>query len=141
MSEAPFNYYVSDSARCVDYQWTLAELHKTYFGKDRTMEQLVEQCRNSIVFALMRRDYVADGFDGQVGFCRVVSDRVQFGWLADFFVAEEHRGKGAGYLLMHECLRHHEVAKLTMNLVTRDAQPFYSRFGFNHAGHMMRRPR
>lgn len=140
MNDVTFHYFVSDSVRSVDFQWTLAELNKLYFGKDRTMEQLVEQCRNSCVFALMRRDYAAEGFDSQVGFCRVVTDRVSFGWLSDFFLSEEHRGKGLGHFMLHEVLRNHEIKKLTMNLVTRDQHDFYSKFSFMRDSHMIRRP-
>lgn len=140
MNANPHSHYVTTNLRDMDTSWILAQLQQTYFGKTRTMEQLVEQCRNSICFGLMRRDYAAEGFDAQIGFCRVVTDRVSFGWLADFFIAQEHRGHGLGYFLLDSVLRHHEIRGLTMNLCTRDAQEFYAKFKFVNAGHMMRRP-
>lgn len=140
MNSDPHNFWVSSGTKPADLSWTLSRLQKTYFGKTRTMDELVEQCRNSICFSLMRRDYAADGFDSQVGFCRVVTDRVSFGWLSDFLIEEESRGKGLGYFLMDSVLRHHEIKKLTMNLVTRDSHGFYSKFKFTEAAHMIRRP-
>lgn len=140
-SEHPHNYYVTDNAREINFQWVLDELRATYFGVDRTMEQLVEASRNSLCFAIMRREYVSEGFpshiDRMAGFARIITDRTHFAWLADFVVAPELRGRGVGYQMMHAILSHHALRGLTVNLCTRDAQDFYKRFGFAEAIHLM----
>lgn len=141
MTENAHNYYVTDNARDIDLSWALDQLHGTYFGKDRTMDQLVEACRNSLCFGIIRREYVSDGFpshvDRMAGFARIVTDRTHFAWLADFVVMPELRGRGVGYQMMHAILSHHSLRGLTINLVTRDAQNFYARFGFTEAKHLM----
>lgn len=141
MSENPHNYYVTDDAKAVDFRWVLNELQETYFGQGRTMEQLVEASRNSLCFAIIRREYVSEGFpshiDRMAGFARVVTDRVQFAWLADFVVMPELRGRGVGYQMMHAILSHHALRGLTVNLCTRTAGDFYKRFGFTEATHLM----
>ena len=38
--------------------------------------------------------------DKQIGFARVITDGCSFGYLADVFVLEEHRGKGLSKKLM-----------------------------------------
>lgn len=145
MNDLPHNYFISDDAKQIDFAWTLDQLRKTYFGKDRTDEQMIECARNSLCFGIFRREYLGTGFpshiDRQVGFARVVTDRVAFSWLADFVVAPELRGRGLGYQLMHAILSHHALKRTTFNLGTRDAGSFYSKFGFEVAEHMMLRPK
>jgi len=143
--ELPHNYFISDDTKALDFAWTLDQIRKTYFGVGRTEEQMIECCRNSLCFGIYRREYLAEpGFpshrDRQVGFARVVTDRVLFGWLADFFVDPELRGRGLGFQLMHAILSHHALRGVTINLGTRDAQDFYTKFGFKEASHMMLRP-
>lgn len=139
-------FYVTTQVHDMNVPWILSHLRETYFGRDRTEEQLYEQIRNSIPFAIKRRDYVDEaghstGNDSHVGFCRVVTDRVAFGWLCDFVIAPEFRGKGAGSHLMAVVMNHHELRCVNMNLGTRDAQPFYRKFGFEEGTHMLRRPK
>jgi GNAT superfamily N-acetyltransferase len=72
-------------------------------------------------------------FDGerQVGFARVVTDYATFGYLADVFVLESHRGRGIGKELMRAVMEHPELGVLRRwHLVTRDAHSLYAQFGF-----------
>lgn len=145
LTEPAHAYYVSTQTSLLDMPWTLAQLQATYFGASRTMDQLVEQVRNSMTFGVYRRDYlVPPGYpshhDEQVGFARVVTDRVSFGWVCDFLVGEKSRGRGVGHNLMHVITNHHELRNVTLNLVTRTAGGFYSKFGFKPGEHMLRRP-
>lgn len=67
----------------------------------------------------------------QVGLARVVTDRAQFGLLADVFVLSEHRGKGLSKALMHRVVEHEIVKRLRrFQLVTTDAHGLYRQFGF-----------
>lgn len=141
----PFNHFVRTDAKAVDLPWTLAQLQGTYFGKERTMDQLVEQIRNSLAFSLHRRDYLPiPGYpshkDRQCGFARVITDSVSFGWIADFVIATADRGNGLGFFLMQTIVEHHALCGVTLNLGTRDATNFYAKFGFVAAETMMRRP-
>lgn len=143
MIEQPHNYYVQEGADKIDFNWVLSELNQTYFGATRTHDQLVECARNSMNFGIFRRDYLESGYpshrDTIVGYARVVTDRVLFSWLADFVIKPELRGRGLGYQLSHAILAHYAVKKTVFNLGTR-TPAFWSKFGFEEATHMLRRP-
>jgi GNAT superfamily N-acetyltransferase len=145
MNSSPFNYYAECDVKRVDVARTLDLLRGTYFGETRTEEELIEQMRNSLCFVAFRRDYIErSGFpshtDTQIGFARVVTDYVKFGWLADFVIAPADRGHGVGHRLMDIIVSHHSLAGVTLNLCTRDAHEFYAKFGFQRGEHMVRRP-
>jgi GNAT superfamily N-acetyltransferase len=77
-------------------------------------------------------------FDGerQVGFARVITDFATFGYLADVYVLESHRGRGLAKWLMESILAHSELQGLRRwMLVTRDAHPLYRKFGFRELAH------
>ena len=69
--------------------------------------------------------------DDQVGFARVVTDYTTFGYLADVFVLDTHRGKGLSKWLM-ECLDAHPDLQgfRRWMLATRDAHALYAKFAF-----------
>jgi GNAT superfamily N-acetyltransferase len=67
----------------------------------------------------------------QVGYARVITDGVTFGWLCDVFVAPNHRGAGVGSALVSGILGDLEPLALKRTaLVTEDAYGLYQRFGF-----------
>jgi GNAT superfamily N-acetyltransferase len=67
----------------------------------------------------------------QVGFARAVTDRATFAYVADVFVLDEHRGHGAGKLLIACLTTHPDLQGLrTWMLLTRDAHGLYRQFGF-----------
>ncbi|HET6330062.1 MAG TPA: GNAT family N-acetyltransferase [Holophagaceae bacterium] len=73
--------------------------------------------------------YAPDG--AQVGFARLATDHATFGYLADVFVLEGHRGKGLSRAMVAALLSLPEVRGLRrIMLVTRDAQGLYAKLGF-----------
>ena len=67
----------------------------------------------------------------QVGFARMVTDHVSFGYLADVFVLEEHRGRRLGHAMVQALLGLPEVRHFrTLLLLTRDAHSIYADCGF-----------
>ena len=67
----------------------------------------------------------------QVGFCRVVSDRATFAWVADVFVAEHQRGRGLAVWLMQVVAAHPDLQGLRRWLLgTRDAHDLYRKTGY-----------
>lgn len=67
----------------------------------------------------------------QVGFARVVTDRATFGYLADVYLLEAHRGRGVARQLVAAVMAHPDLQGLRrLLLATRDAHGLYARFGF-----------
>ena len=69
--------------------------------------------------------------DAQIGFARVITDYATFGYLADVFVLDSHRGRGVSKEIMRTVMTHPELQQLRRwQLVTRDAHGLYAQFGF-----------
>ncbi len=67
----------------------------------------------------------------QVGFARVVTDCATFGYLADVYVLEAHRGHGLSRRLLDALFQRPEVQGLRrIILATRDAHGLYAPYGF-----------
>lgn len=67
----------------------------------------------------------------QVGFARLVTDYATFGYLADVFVLEAHRGKGLSKEIMKFIMGQEWVQGLrNVMLGTQDAHGLYQQFGF-----------
>jgi len=96
----------------------------SYWAQGRSRAAVEENIRHSLCFGV---------FDGvrQVGFARVVTDRVVFGYLADVFTVPEYRGRGVGKALIAAVVDHPVVKSLQVVLLrTRDAHSLYANFGF-----------
>jgi GNAT superfamily N-acetyltransferase len=66
-----------------------------------------------------------------VGFCRVITDKATYAYLADVFVLEPHRGKGLSKLMMKAVTAHKDLQGIRrFMLVTRDAHGLYRQYGF-----------
>ena len=65
-----------------------------------------------------------------VGFARVVTDYATFGWLADVFVVEAHRGQGVGKALVQAVEDHPDLQGVRLLLATKDAHKLYAQYGF-----------
>lgn len=99
-------------------------LQATSWAKGFSAEQLQEAFRNSLCFSLFTDER-------QIGFARVITDRVTFAYVCDVYIAEEFRGRGLGTFLMQCTLEHPAVSTLRrVALITHDAQKFYRRMGF-----------
>lgn len=99
-------------------------LSQTYWAEGRTIEQVRATVENSVPFGI----YLDNR---QIGFARVVSDRVVFAYLMDVFILPEHRGNGYAAQLMQYVLDCEELSQVkTWTLKTRDSQFLYEKFGF-----------
>lgn len=68
---------------------------------------------------------------GQVGYCRLVTDKATFVWLADVWVVEAARGRGAGRALVERALeRSAGWGVRRVMLATKDAHGLYATYGF-----------
>lgn len=67
----------------------------------------------------------------QLGYARVITDGVTFGWLADVFVDPDARGRGVGVALVRGVTGAIEPLGLKrFALFTADAHGLYEQFGF-----------
>ncbi|HET8572540.1 MAG TPA: GNAT family N-acetyltransferase [Edaphocola sp.] len=108
----------------------------TYWGKGRSVEEVYTTIEHSLCFGLY-----ADS--RQVGFARVLSDRVAFAYLLDVFILEKYRGQGLSRILLTEILNFPELKKVRKWLLaTKDAHGLYQQFGFrqvDNPGRLMER--
>jgi len=99
-------------------------LASSYWAKGIPAATVEKSLERSLCFALL------DG-ERQIGFARVISDRVTIAYLGDVFVLPEYRGKGLGKWLIECVVSHPELQGLRRwVLATRDAHGLYEKFGF-----------
>lgn len=100
-------------------------LTTSYWSPGIPVELVARAIRNSLVVGA----YTPAGV--QVGFARLVTDYASFGYLADVFVLEQHRGRGLAQRMVLGLLAHPEVQSLRLFLLaTRDAHGVYLKCGF-----------
>ena len=116
---------ISTDPADVDLEWLVPALsERAYWALGRTREQIERSLDRSWTYAAL------DG-NRQVGFARVITDGVTFGWVCDVFVDEADRGRGIGDLLMATIAADPRLAGLRrLVLATRDAHGLYERHGF-----------
>lgn len=126
-------WFISTEPALVDVDVVHHLLQGSYWAETRSKDVIRESIANSICFgAYLRADR------RQIGFARVVTDKVTFSWICDVIVDDAHRGKGVGKALMTAVMEH-PCVRSTMNLLgTRDAHGLYEQFGFVRR-EMMRR--
>lgn len=97
---------------------------ESYWAKKIPLEILERSIEGSFCFGI----YIGGQ---QVGFARVVSDGATFGYLADVFVDEDHRGKGLSKMLVSFILEDENLQSLRRWMLgTLDAHGLYQQFGF-----------
>jgi GNAT superfamily N-acetyltransferase len=119
-------YTISDDPARVDVDAVHRYLHdESYWARGVPREVVERSIAGSLPFGL----YAPDG--SLAGFARVVTDRATYGYLADVFMLDAHRGAGLGVWLVEVVLSHSELQGLRRwVLFTEDAHGLYERFGF-----------
>jgi GNAT superfamily N-acetyltransferase len=103
-------------------------LSESYWAKGISIGAVRKAIANSLCFG---------GFLGtsQVAFGRAVTDLTRFAYLVDFFVLQEHRGKGYGKSIIQAAMsRLKEEGVHGVMLSTADAHGLYEKFGFKRVG-------
>jgi len=101
-----------------------AYLTGSYWAEGIPLSLVQKSIANSVCFAAY--------YNGvQVAFARWITDEATFGYLADVFVLEEHRGKGLSKKLMEFMFSFPELQGCRrLMLATRDAHGLYAQYGF-----------
>ena len=98
------DYLISTDKHKLD----IAKIHRylsemSYWAKGRTLAQIQTQIDQSMCFGVYLNDE-------QVGFARVLSDKVTLAYLADVFILPDHQGKGLGKRLVAAVLEHEDFS-------------------------------
>jgi GNAT superfamily N-acetyltransferase len=119
MIRAHADYELDDSLARQNFDAVFDWLNETYWWKDYnlTREKVERGMRRS---ALVIGAYFNN--NEQVAFARVVSDTIRVAWIADVFVAPEHRTKGLARTTVSFALDHPSLKDVRKFLLaTKDA--------------------
>ncbi len=116
---------ISNNKAKLDIDFIHGFLTNSYWAKGRTKEEVIITIQNCLNFGV----YLDDK---QIGFARILTDSVVFGYLMDVFIIQEHRGKGYAKLLVKNITEHPDLQQIKRwMLITKDAHTLYQQFGFN----------
>ena len=119
-------YYISNDKSKLDVEAIHDYLcYKSYWAKGRSLESVKKSIDNSICFG------VYDYKDKMLGFARVVTDKVVFAYLMDFFIVEEYQGKGLGKKMAKHIFEYPDFQVRLWFLATANAHKLYEKFGFS----------
>ena len=123
--EKRFNeLYISTDDSKLDHRFIHNYLKRSYWTPGVSYAELLKKIKHSINFGV----YIENE---QIGYARIVTDFSVFGYLADVFIIEEHRGKGYSKRLMETILDYPDFKKLSrFFLKTKDAHGLYKQYGF-----------
>jgi GNAT superfamily N-acetyltransferase len=101
-------------------------LSRTYWCPDINTNEVRKSIKNS--------SFVAGAFNEtgeQIGFMRVVSDKVRFAYILDVVVREDCRGQGIATKMVRFAMSHPEMKDVHQWVLrTREASAVYSKIGF-----------
>ena len=104
-------------------------LKDIYWAAGRTIEEVQTTIDASVCFGIYLNDK-------QIGFARVITDYVVFGYVMDVFITEEHRGKGYSSVLIETMMNEPVLKDIKIwRLATTDAHFLYEKFGFKALEH------
>ncbi|MFI5130523.1 MAG: GNAT family N-acetyltransferase [Chitinophagales bacterium] len=131
------SYSITTDKNLMDIDFIHRFLATSYWAEGITKEIISKCVRGSLCFGVFenQKNVMPDRPQGpvgrQVGFARMVTDEATFAYLADVFIADDHRGKGLSKWLMEVILAHDGLQGLRrILLATRDAHGLYAQFGF-----------
>ena len=117
-------YEVTSDVARLDVRAIHAFLATSYWSPGVPLSVVQRAVDNSVCFGVL-----CDG--EQVAFARVVTDKATFGYLADVYVLEAHRGRGLSRKMLEAIKAHPDLQGLRrMLLATRDAHCLYRQYGF-----------
>lgn len=123
------DYQISTDKSLLHVDFVHEFVRNTYWGQGRTMAQTIKTIENSFCFGMYSKS------NEQIGFGRIVTDYVYFGYFMDVIIAKSHQGRGLGKVLIKFMLDHHIVKALqTVALKTKDAHTLYGNYGFKKVG-------
>jgi GNAT superfamily N-acetyltransferase len=127
------NYRISDDKSLLSVGRICKLLYSNYWASRRSRETIRLSVEHSLCYGVYYKGT-------QIGFARAVTDMATVYWVADVFIAEEHRRKGLGKRLIKLIVESEELRGLLGLLATSNAQGLYEQCGFrtDHVQLMMK---
>jgi GNAT superfamily N-acetyltransferase len=127
------DYRISDDKSLLSVGRICKLLCRNYWASRDFRETLKLSLEHSLCYGVYYRGT-------QVGFARAVTDMATVYWIADVFIAEEHRGRGLGKRLINSIVESEELKGLLGILATSNAHHLYEQCGFttDHVELMMK---
>jgi len=122
--------FVSTDQSLIDFAWLHRTLEAEYWGWEYTKEKVQENAAAALCFGIYERFEASETIE-QLGFARVITDKVSFSFICDVVVDPDMRGQGVGTKLMECIVAHPDVKKTITILGTKQAWLFYEKFGFH----------
>jgi GNAT superfamily N-acetyltransferase len=119
------SWFISTDPELIQAEAVHRLLQGSYWADHRTLEIVRESIANSVCFGVY-----LEADRRQIGFARVVTDKVTFSWICDVIVDDTYRGRGIGKALMAAVMGHPYVRSTSNFLGTRDAHGLYEKYGF-----------
>jgi GNAT superfamily N-acetyltransferase len=119
------DYTISTDRERIDVETVHRYLNaESYWAAGIPLDVVIRSIEHSLCFGLYKGAQ-------QAGFARVITDYATFGYLADVFVLEPHRGRGLSKWMMGVIRNHPGLLGFRRwMLATRDAHGLYTQFGF-----------
>lgn len=122
-------FFISTDKNLLNVKAIKNFIAEDYWADGRTEADVEITIKNSYCFGIYTLD------NQQIGFARVVTDYIYFGYLMDVIIFERFQGKGYGKLLIAYMLQDDIIKNLrTIALKTKDAHSFYERHNFKKIG-------
>ncbi len=123
------DFFISNDKNLLDVSAIKNFIADEYWGDGRSIADVETTIKNSYCFGIYRLD------KEQIGFARVVTDYIYFGYIMDVIIFEKFQGKGYGKILIAHVLNDDMIKNLkTIALKTKDAHSLYERYNFKKIG-------
>lgn len=124
------NYFISTDNSELDFERIHDYIgNQSYWGMERTVKQTRTTIENCLCFGMYSETHE------QLGFARIVTDYVFFGYIMDLIIFDKYKGKGLGGNLICFMMNHEVVKRLhTIGLKAKDADSLYEKYGFKKIG-------
>lgn len=118
-------YIIKIGKEHMQLEWVKQLLMQTYWAQSNSYTTIEKSMANSLCFGVFNNE-----LDKQIAFARVMTDYATRFYILDVVVDCDYRSMGIGNLLIDAIINYEPIKALRGLLMTKDAQDFYKKFGF-----------